>query len=111
MYPSVAIRPATFRDGLTLELRRADRDEVEALSGRNPRALLVESIEQSAMAWAGLADGRLVCLFGVVPQSLIGVTGRPWLLGSPEVCTFGRQFLRRNKAYVALMLADYPVLA
>lgn len=111
MSPSVEIRPATFRDALTLELRRADRDEVEAMSGRNPRAVLVESVEKSAKAWAGLADGRLVCLFGVVPLTLIGITGTPWLLGSPEVCAFSRQFLRRNRAYVAEMLADFPRLA
>lgn len=109
--PSIEIRPAAFRDALTLDMRRADREEVEALSGKNPRDVLVESVEKSAKAWAGLADGRLVCLFGVVPLSLVGVTGIPWLLGSDEVCTFSRQFLRRNKAYVAEMLADYPVLA
>jgi hypothetical protein len=108
--PSVEIRPATFRDALTLEMRRADRDEVEAMSGRNPREALVESVENSAKAWAGLADGQLVCLFGVVPLTLIGITGVPWLLGSNEVCAFSRQFLRRNKAYVTEMLADYPVL-
>ncbi len=108
--PVVEIRPATFRDALTLEMRRADREEVEALSGRSPREVLVESVERSASAWAGLADGDLVCLFGVVPLSLVGVTGIPWLLGSDAVVTYGRPFLRRNHSYVRDMLRDYPVL-
>lgn len=108
--PVVEIRPATFRDALTLEMRRADRDEVEALSGRTPREVLVASVERSASAFAGLADGKLVCLFGVVPVSLIGVTGIPWLLGSDDVCAYSRQFLRRNRVYVREMLAEFPVL-
>jgi RimJ/RimL family protein N-acetyltransferase len=108
--PHIEIRPATFRDALTLVMRKADREEVEALSGRDPREVLVESVERSASAWAGLADGKLVCLFGVVPMSLVGVTGIPWLLGSDDVCTYGRAFLRRNRAYVHAMLAEYPVL-
>ncbi|MCW5737791.1 MAG: hypothetical protein KIS73_26965 [Enhydrobacter sp.] len=108
--PVVEIRPATFRDALTLVLRRADREEVEALSGRDPRGVLVESVEKSSSAYAGLADGELVCLFGVVPLSLVGVTGVPWLLGSDAVCAYSRPFLRRNKTYVHEMLREFPVL-
>lgn len=106
----VDIRPATLRDALTLVLRRADREEVEALSGRNPREVLVESVERSSEAWAGWADGKLVCLFGVVPVSLAGVTGIPWLLGSDDVCGYSKAFLRRNRAYVRTMLDKFPVL-
>jgi hypothetical protein len=106
----VEIRPATVKDARALEMRRADREEVEALTGRDPREVLVESVERSAMAWAGLADGQLVCLFGVVPLSLVGITGVPWLLGSDAVCSYSRQFLRRNKAFVGEMLREYPRL-
>lgn len=108
--PVVDIRPATEADARALVLRKADREEVEALTGRDPQDVLVESVHTSAKAWSGLADGRLVCMFGVAPQSLIGAVGIPWLLGSPEVCTFSRQFLRRNKAYVREMLRDFPIL-
>jgi hypothetical protein len=110
MSPEVTIRPATENDALTLVLRAADRAEVEALTGRNPREVLVESVRASSKAWAGLADGKLVCLFGVAPLTLTGITGLPWLLGSDDVCTYSRQFLRRNRAYVREMLADFPVL-
>jgi len=108
--PHIEIKKATFRDALTLVIRRADRDEIEALSGRNPREVLVESVERSDRAWAGVADGELACLFGVVPLSLIGVSGIPWLIGSEAVTTYGRAFLRRNRAYVAEMLQADPVL-
>ncbi len=108
--PEITIRPASFRDALILEMRLADREEVEALSGRNPREVLVESVEKSAEAWAGLADGNLTCVFGVVPMSLVGVTGIPWLLGSVEIERYRRPFLRRNRAMIDRWLADFPVL-
>lgn len=106
----VEIRPATLADAAALDLRAADREEVLALSGRDPREVLAESVDRSSMAWAGCADGKLVCLFGVVPASLAGVTGIPWLLGSDDVCAYSRAFLRRNRAYVRGMLAEYPIL-
>jgi hypothetical protein len=108
--PVVEIRPATAADALALVLRKADRDEVEALTGRDPREALVASVERSASAWAGVADGELVCLFGVVPVSLVGVTGIPWLLGSEFVMRYGRPFLRRNRAWLREMLREFPVL-
>jgi hypothetical protein len=109
---AIEIRPATVFDAVQLapNLRAADREEVEALSGRDPMDVLVASVEQSSSAWAGLANGNLVCLFGVVPATLIGVTGVPWLLGSNDVCAYSRQFLRRNRAYVHEMLQEYPIL-
>jgi len=108
--PVVEIRPATVADAQALVLRRADLEEIEALTGRDPRDVLVESVERSASAWAGLADGELVCLFGVVPMTLVGVTGVPWLLGSDAVCAYSRPFLRRNRSYVREMLREFPVL-
>lgn len=110
MSPEVTIRPATIEDARSLVLRQADREEVEALTGRDPSGVVAESVAASHKAWAGLAGDRLVCLFGVAPMSLAGVTGIPWLLGSDDVCRYSRAFLRRNRAYVHEMLVDFPVL-
>lgn len=91
-------------------LRDADRAEVLALTGRDPTQVLRESVMDSAMAWAGCVDGLPACLFGVVPVSLAGVTGTPWLLGTDVVLGYSRAFLRRNKEYVGQMLAAFPIL-
>lgn len=111
MSPSIEIRPATLDDARRLVLRRADREEIDALTGGDPQEALAESVARSASAWAGLADGALVCLFGVVPASPAGNAGIPWLLGADSVAAYGRPFLRRNRAYVRAMLRDFPVLA
>ena len=113
--PPVEIRPATAGDAVTLVLRAADREEVEALTGRDPRAVLVESVERSASAWAGVANGELVCLFGVVPMTLAGVTGVPWLLGSDAVARYGAadgvnvKLAKSGGPIQALMVADRAI--
>lgn len=109
--PVVEIRPATVADAehLAPRLHLDDRTEVMAL-GRDPREALITSVGMSGEAWAGLADGELVCLFGVVPLTLVGVTGVPWLLGSPLVQTHGRTFLRLNRQYIDRWRQEYPVL-
>ena len=110
--PLVSVRPATTADALYVgaHLRAADRAEVEALSGRPPVEVLLDSVTASSMAWAGCVDDEPVCLFGVAPMSLAGVVGFPWLLGTDGVLDHAAAFLRRNKAYLGQMLAEYPIL-
>jgi len=93
-----------------LPLRAADREEVWAVAHLQPQAALRESIASSAAAWTGMADGEPVCVFGVVPASILGGIGIPWMLGSDGVVKHQRAFLRRNKRYVEAMLEMYPLL-
>ncbi len=108
----ILIRPATLDDvaDLAPRLRQADRDEVWASHRNSPADALSRSLGMSTHAWAGLADGRLVCLWGVCPISLISRTGAPWLLGSDDIETYQMAFLRRSRPFVDEMLGVYTVL-
>lgn len=108
----VVIRPATAADvaDLAPRMRQADRNEVWASHRNLPDEALARSLRHSTHAWAGLADGRLVCLWGVCPASLISRVGVPWLLGSDEVETHQVAFLRRSRPALAEMLETYTVL-
>ena len=108
--PLIEIRPALPSDAGTLVLRPADRAEAEAWSNDPPETIVADSIRHSSEAWAGLAGGELVCLFGVAPLTLIGVTGIPWLMGSVHIERHQRAFLRRNAEFIGRWQADYPVL-
>lgn len=110
--PVPEIRPATERDAEILApmLSDADRAEVLALSGREPLESLLEGIRYSAEAWTGLVDGEIVCIWGVVPQTLIGQVGVPWMLGSDLVRHYSVPFLRRNKPMIARWRQRWPVL-
>lgn len=108
--PVVEIRPATTADALAIVLRATDLAEAEAWSNDPPAVTITDSIEHSAEAWAGLANGELVTLFGVAPLTLIGVTGVPWMVASPAIERHQRAFLRRNRAMVDHWQKSFPIL-
>lgn len=108
--PLIEIRPALPSDAGNLVLRPSDRAEAEAWSHDPPEKTVADSIKDSSEAWAGLADGELVCLFGVAPLTLIGVTGIPWLMGSVAIERHQRAFLRRNADFIDRWQVEYPIL-
>ncbi len=92
-------------------LRAADREEVAASSGRSPLEALRYSLAASSHAVSALDPvGRVVCMFGVGVVDLMGGVGAPWLLGSDLMADHRREFARRSRAYLPLMLAHYPNL-
>lgn len=109
----VTIRPATLEDAADLapRLRAADRAEVWASHRATPIQALETSVRLSCSdAWAGLADGALVCLWGVVPLSLVSRIGSPWLLASDDLERHQVAFLRRCRGMVDQMQAPYRLL-
>lgn len=107
---AIEIRAATLDDARTIERRPAGLAEVQAWSSDPPEVALEHSIAHSSEAWAGLADGELVCLFGVAPLTLVGVTGVPWLAASAAIARHRTAFLRRNRAMIDRWQEQYPVL-
>jgi hypothetical protein len=103
--------PATEADAHELApiLRAQDHAEVIAL-GVEPAEALLESVRHAREAWTARADGRIICMAGLNPTSLIGQTAVPWLLGSDLVPQHGPHFLRESRRLVALWLQQYAVL-
>lgn len=108
----IAIVPATIDHAYALApvMRAADRAEAVAALGLSPLEGLRKSLESSIEAWCGMADGEVVCLFGLSYFNILVGEGCPWLLGSDLVERHSRAFLRRNKAMVAHWLELFPVL-
>jgi hypothetical protein len=91
-------------------MAEADRREVEALA-MGPYRGLEDSLNRSVKAWTGMvADNRPVCMFGVTPMDILGGIGSPWLLGTDEVKTHAKTFMRLNREYVPKMLELFPHL-
>jgi len=103
--------PATEADARELAplLRADDRAEVLAL-GCDPVESLLVSLSASREAGTWRDDGRIICMAGVVPLSLIGQTGVPWLLGSDLVPVHRRAFLLETRRMVACWLGIFAVL-
>ena len=108
----ITMLPATEDDARELAplLRAEDRAEIDALSGREPAELLVESVAASWEATTYRADGALICIGGVAPLSLIGSTGIPWLMGTDLVPVHRKAFMRHSREAIPRWLARFPIL-
>lgn len=106
------VAPATVEHARELahNMREPDRAEVWAAGHLMPEQATVTSLAASRDAWAGLADGRVVCMFGVGAPMICSVTGVPWLLATAELERHARPFLRRNRKMLRKMMKDYGVL-
>lgn len=107
----VEIRPAVEADGQALleALRPADIAEAQA-AGFEPAEAVLASLRASSVAMTGLVNGELACVFGVVPVSLLGGVGCPWLLGTPVLDRHARVLVRLAPKYIWLMRSRFPHL-
>lgn len=94
-------------------MREADQREVWASHRHTPEQALAASLDATdhELAWTCLVDGVPAFMWGAARRgSLLSMTGAPWLLGTPEMRTVWREFLRQCPAYVARMQAAFPLL-
>ena len=104
--------PATWAhvDELAETMRQDDVNEIWASSYSTPQTALSCALRGSLQAWTGLIDGRVACMFGVVPESLMGGSGFPWMLGSDLIISHQKLFLRRCRKNVAMMAEQFNYL-
>ena len=107
-YEVVAATEAHARE-LAPRLRAIDIEEVAAF-GHGPLEALLRSIRVSRDAYAGLVDGRVLCLFGVSARTITSDEASPWLLASDELREHVKVFLRLNRLYIAGIRSRYRVL-
>ncbi|QND53460.1 DUF2833 domain-containing protein [Phyllobacterium sp. 628] len=91
-------------------MRKADRDEVSAASGRLPADALIYSLRKSSVAWTALIDGVPELMFGVGDLNVLAGVGAPWLLGTDAVEKNYVAFLRGSVDWRDQLLRRYPVM-
>ena len=92
------------------KVREADKAEFLAANGWSARRVLEAGLKTSTFSCAGLINGQVITIFGVAPASMIGGYGIPWLVGTDELETYQRTFLRHCKKVVNAMHMVYPYL-
>ena len=109
----LAFTRAGKRDAQELfaQMRPADRAETTAASGPDVEATLRAAIGASTYPLAcRRADGRLLCMFGVVPLGMLRIYGSPWMLGTPLVATRKRSLVALTRRYFDEMLTEFTLL-
>ena len=96
---------------LAHRLRKADRREIEAVTGEAPYDALKRSIAWSNPCYAILDHSdSVIALFGVIPDINQADVGSIWLLGSPEITRHSISFLRDSKIWVDQLQERYMTL-
>lgn len=91
-------------------MREADRIEIDASGGLEPYQALKEGLDSSSRCWTALVNGKPCVMFGVVPFSVLGGVGSPWLLGTDDATLVKKQFLLQGRKLIPEMLRLYPTL-
>lgn len=92
---------------LAPELRETDLAELRAVTTESPLSILVEAISLPGVHLAGVRDGRCRVLFGAAGT---GDFGCAWLLASPDIYRWHREFLRESVTWVEYLHAFYGQL-
>lgn len=90
-------------------MREGDRAEVWAIGRHSPEQATAMSLAASSEAWAFLADGAPMAVFGVspIPEHALG---SPWLLGADGVERFARPFINLGRGFVGRWVREYGYL-
>ncbi|MCP4127346.1 MAG: hypothetical protein GY753_09820 [Gammaproteobacteria bacterium] len=91
-------------------MRDADYVEITEGSGLSALEVVGQSFDASEAAWTGEWDGEIVCLFGVVPYSVLTGDGCPWLVSTDKILECQKTFLKMNRGYVDRMSLLYSSL-
>jgi hypothetical protein len=108
-YEVVRASPAHARE-LAANMAADDAAEVMAAMGHTPEEAVDFAMETCPEVWAGLADGRVLCLFGLTKATALGDVGFPWMLATSILPSHGRAFARWSKAVVRTWFEDQGCL-
>ncbi len=96
--------------GVAERIRRTDRDEILAGSGREPPEALERSVRMSSHVWAGWINAEPAAVFGVGPLSMAAGIGCPWFVGAEVLERHPRPMIELSRDWLARIAALYPHL-
>jgi len=92
------------------EMREADVDELWAGLRLKPLNAVLHSLEVTRNPRAGLADGKVMVMFGVAQHTHLTLTGYPWLLSSRGIHKHAKQFLKQTRFFLEEMKEEFDLL-
>lgn len=91
-----------LRQSDILELARAGRNDYETV--------VQQSVAISEFAFVALKDRTPLCVFGLKGDGILSRRARLWLLGTDEINTAKKEFVKTCRAVVDGLLDIYPIL-
>lgn len=94
---------------LAANMRRPDRDEIEASSGPDIIRAIRHSVEVSSDAFACVAPEGLIAIGGMAPLCMLTGRASPWLLGTDLLDSVPGLLTRSALAYCTRQADVYPL--
>ena len=96
---------------MRVDIRPAKKEDLSGLNMneqglRSCRAYLNASV----FAWTGLVDGQIVCIWGLVPPTLLSDSAYLWLITTPVVEDHKFAFVRHSQIILNGMLDSFPLI-
>lgn len=73
-------------------------------------ATLKECLYRSSSSWIGLVDGKLACMWGLVPQTLLSNQAYLWLITTEIAAMHKFLLVRYSQMFIEKALMVYPVI-
>lgn len=93
---------------LILDIRAADRAELEAINGGTVDFELRESVRRSESVRACVCDGRVLAIFGDIRYD--DAVGVPWMVSSNSITRYVRPFLEQCQGVIQDMQSRHLML-
>lgn len=94
---------------IAADMRKEDIRELQKC-GHSPKEALKHSVSISEICLTAYYKNKPICIFGVVPESLMGQRGIVWLLGSNRINQCKKAYFKACKHCLFWLLKKYPVL-
>lgn len=108
----ICIKKATIQDALFVSknLRDTDKRELKRAGKTNYEQAVLDSVRISPFAFAALEDGVPLCVFGLLPDGVLSIRARVWMLGTNAINENKKEFVKTCRTVISEMLDIYPVL-
>ena len=71
---------------------------------------MLKALDQSLVSWMGRVDGEVVCVWGLIPPTILSSQAHLWLLTTDKVEGHQFLFVRYSQLMVEKMLEDFEML-
>ncbi len=100
---------------MTVAIRKNEAIDVRDIVRRSPVAhipgaedILRDCMHRSVEVRAGLVDGEVACMWGLIPPTLLSDTAWLWLLTTDIVAEHKFLFIRHSQRYIEEALKEFP---
>ena len=67
--------------------------------------------QRSSDVWQGFADGRIACIWGLIPPTILSETAWLWLIYAPDLVEEHKFiFVRNSQRFIEYALSLYPTI-